>query len=246
MPKKTTRDASREESGHVAAYVQSRLREEDAKFGRGYVAKTAEAVGYSAPHISNAKNEGRMGRELMEALAAHWGMSFEEMKRVALGQQAAPDVSQASPEPTPPPAKSDTRRIATHYEDPQVEGYFASAIRHAPEEPTGKQIVTSKVFLREKMTKMVEGVDMVEFALGVIEAVQVLDKAGQLGEPEDPATHTVILAYLTAQSRARRTPREVALADARKRQLLEESANPEDDPPSAEPAKVAPRRKGGR
>lgn len=152
-------------------------------------------------------------------------------------------------EPTPmtPPAKSDTRRIATHYEDPQVEGYFASAIRHAPEEPTGKQIVTSKVFLREKMTKMVEGVDMVEFALGVIEAVQVLDKAGQLGEPEDPATHTVILAYLTAQSRARRTPREVALADARKRQLLEESANPEDDPPSAEPVKVAPRKsKGGR
>src|SRR5574343_97466 len=205
----------------------------------------AKATGLTAGYLDKvqARNSKAMKLENAQAIAGALGVSVSWL---LTGEGEGPDGLAVAPEPTPLPAKSDTRRIATHYDDPQVEGYFASAIRAAPEVPTGKQIVTSKVFLREKLTKMSDGGDMVDFALGIIEAVQALDRQGQLGEPEDPATHTRILAYLTAQSRARRTPREVAMAEARKRQLLEESANPEDDPPSAEPAKVAPRRKGGR
>ncbi len=154
----------------------------------------------------------------------------------------------ASPEPTPhtPPVKSDTRLISSHWETPEVEGWFASAIRHAVHEPTGKQITVSKVFTREKMTRMVDGVDMVDFVLSVLEAARDLDERGQLGEAEDPATHTRIMAWLAAQSRARRTPRELAHAADRKARLLAEAQeSPEDEPPSAEPVKTVPRKAKG-
>lgn len=235
MPDTLTDD----ENERVRAAMKRLLHE---RFG-GNGSELSRELGLKQPSVSKfIRGLSGTSHDVATLVANAIGLPVSDL----LSGRGASLTTLPDPTPTPPPAKSDTRRIATHYDDPQVEGYFSSAIRHAPEEPTGKQIVTSKVFLREKMTKMVDGIDMVDFALGVIEAVQELDKAGQLGEPDDPATHTVILAYLTAQSRARRTPREVALADARKRQLLEESANPEDDPPSAEPAKVAPRRKGGR
>lgn len=207
----------------------------------------ARATGLTAGYLDKVqrRNSRTMVPDNVGAIAKTLGVSVAWL---TTGEGEGPDGLPAAPEPapTPPPAKSDTRRIATHYDDPEVEGYFASAIRQSPDEPTGKQIVTSKTFLREKMTRMVEGVDMVDFALGVIEAVQALDRQGQLGEPEDPATHTRILAYLTAQSRARRTPREMAMAEARKHLLIEESAEPEDDPPSANLPKVVPRKTKGR
>lgn len=210
------------------------------------------ASGLAQNYVTNAlkRDQRRMDADIAARFAAALGVSVAWLLTGREDGYEVPELKPLAvrePTPTPPPAKSDTRRIASHYEDPEMEGVFASAIRHAPEAPTGKQVVTSKVFVREKMTKMVDGIDMVDFVLSVFEAVRELDEQGHLGDPEDPATHTRIMAWLAAQSRARRTPREVEVADARKRRLLEEAAaNPEEEPPSAEPVKAAPRRKGGR
>lgn len=248
MPAKTPREEAREEFDRACDYIQRRLGDENEQVGRGYVARTAKAVGFSAAHISNAMHHGRIGEGLATAIAKMWGMTLDELKRVATGHDEAPAL--VAPEPTPhtPPVKSDTRLISSHWETPEVEGWFASAIRHAVHEPTGKQITVSKVFTREKMTRMVDGVDMVDFVLSVLEAARDLDERGQLGEAEDPATHTRIMAWLAAQSRARRTPRELAHAADRKARLLAEAQeSPEDEPPSAEPVKTAPRKvKGSR
>lgn len=170
--------------------------------------ETADAIGVSQSLLSRFLS-GKTGSSANVAIAVAGllGVPVGEL----LGPASAKMLEARSPRPeespTPPPVKSDTRRIASHYDDPEMEGYFASAIRHAADDLTGKQIVTGKVFLREKMTRMVDGIDMVDFALSVLEAVQALDREGKLGEPEDPATHTRILAWLAAQSRARRTPR---------------------------------------
>jgi transcriptional regulator with XRE-family HTH domain len=91
---------------------------------------------------------------------AAWLMSGEP-PMTGPGDEPLPHPPAVEPTPHTPPVKSDTRLISSHWDTPEVEGWFASAIRHAAHEPTGKQITVSKVFTREKMTKMVDGVDMV-------------------------------------------------------------------------------------
>jgi transcriptional regulator with XRE-family HTH domain len=79
-----------EESDPVRAYAAQRLRRETEGPDRVSVASIAEATGASAAHVSNVKNgKAGIGKHFEEALARYWGMSVEELRRVAAAEQPA-------------------------------------------------------------------------------------------------------------------------------------------------------------
>lgn len=73
----------------VAAYVQARLKRETAP--RGAAAKVAAATGFSTAHVANAKNHGRIGQDFAEGMAKHWGMTYDELVKVATGRSEEPE-----------------------------------------------------------------------------------------------------------------------------------------------------------
>lgn len=73
----------------VAAYVQARLKRETAP--RGAAAKVAAVTGFSTAHVANAKNHGRIGQDFAEAMAKYWGMTYDELAKVATGRSEEPE-----------------------------------------------------------------------------------------------------------------------------------------------------------
>ena len=73
----------------VAAYVQARLKRETAP--RGAAAKVAAVTGFSTAHVANAKNYGRIGQDFAEGMAKYWGMTYDELAKVATGRSEEPE-----------------------------------------------------------------------------------------------------------------------------------------------------------
>lgn len=180
MPSKTPHDLVEQSKVQVTRYVQARLKQEC--FTRGSAAALAKKLGFKGPTIANAKNHARIGPGLAEALAAHWGMTFDELKRVAAGQQEAP------PEPTPatPPAKSGPRLSSGEERDDveYVDAWFFEALQELQgrRRYSGAQGQAAKRFLVWGSNKL-DG-DPKKMVLGALEAAKELDETGQQMTPE--------------------------------------------------------------
>lgn len=111
MASKTPHEAADHARQEVATYVQKRLQNECREHGS--VAALARAVGFSGPHISNAKNYGSVGPDLAIALAKHWGLTYDALVALATGgtyqATAAPVARVAEPAASPAPPPSDVR-----------------------------------------------------------------------------------------------------------------------------------------
>lgn len=62
----------------VSAYISARLEAEKQEEGRGYIARVAKAVGFSAPAISTVSLGKPVGEDLATALASFWKLGGYE------------------------------------------------------------------------------------------------------------------------------------------------------------------------
>ncbi len=96
----------------IQEYVRRRLRaERDAHKGRGGTERLAEALHSTSAHISNMLKhppERNPGEELSRRAAAHWGISYAELERLACG--ADPELAPGTTTP-PPPTLDELRAI---------------------------------------------------------------------------------------------------------------------------------------
>lgn len=190
MPQKTPHDIVAQNKARVTQYVQERLLKECA--ARGSAATLARAIGFKEPTVANAKNYGRVGTTLAQALARHWGMTYEQMVEVAHGKTQAPPVAVAesntppdgeAPEATPktPPAKSDVRskQVADHWFPDDVEELYTRAIKrqatidYSP--PVGR---TAKVFVRDATHQLRDGHTRLDLMITALEAARELEGQG--------------------------------------------------------------------
>jgi len=109
MASKTPHEAADRARQAVADYVQNRLQNECREHGS--VAALARAVGFSGPHISNAKNYGSVGPDLAIALAKHWGLTYDALVALATGDTRASSPARVAADPaaSPAPPPSDVR-----------------------------------------------------------------------------------------------------------------------------------------
>ena len=202
MPTKTPRDSAEEAHHRVAAYVQKRLREEGAKSGWGFVAKVGRATGFTPAHVSGAKNHASVGHGFAEAVARYWGMTYDEMKRVAAGQAEAPAVGE--PEPTPPPAKSDVREkaAADHWFPDEVESLFIAAVRRRAEvDYTVPVSRVAKVFVRDATHQLRPGVTRLDLMLTALDTARDIEASG--AEPTPEAVWGALLSKAVEQAAPR-------------------------------------------
>lgn len=76
-------------------YARDRLRQEIERAPRGIQARLATALNISTAHVANLKNNKALpGEEVLPRLAAHWGMTYDELVTLATGvpESAARDT----------------------------------------------------------------------------------------------------------------------------------------------------------
>lgn len=90
----------RERTQRVRDYVRERLKAEVEAQPRGYQAQLCREMGLTSAHMSNALSKDKIrgvGEVFARKAAKHWGLSYAELERLALGEPEPAPVS--SPEP---------------------------------------------------------------------------------------------------------------------------------------------------
>lgn len=81
----------------IKAYARTRLRAEVQAGPRGTQARLVEALETTSAHVANMVNHDRgPGQEMLHALARHWGITYAELERTALGETSHDDEAPPS------------------------------------------------------------------------------------------------------------------------------------------------------
>lgn len=88
----------------VYEYALKRLKEEVAAGPRGTKARLSESIGISTAHMTNLTTRTGerairgLGEEVLDKLAAHWGMTLSQMEDIAMGKPVS-GIRPALPDP---------------------------------------------------------------------------------------------------------------------------------------------------
>lgn len=178
MPSKTPHDAANDASALVARYVQKRLVVECAE--RGVASRIARELGFTTAHIANAKNYGSVGDKFARAIAAYWGMTYDQLQAVATGKASAPDVAPAvDPVASPAPPPTSDVRITDDATDAIVNDAF-NPVRHKASDvpPVVEALQRTAALFRDN-------VDPVAYAARLLDAQAEARVKGRKVSPEE-------------------------------------------------------------
>ena len=212
--------------------------------------KLAAKCGISPAYFSTAfkRNTKTVSLDQAEKIAPALGVRVAWLMSGEAPMTGSGDAPVVLPEPTPhmPPVKSETRevrsvRAADLWSPLDVDGWIGEALQR-PDHPIYSRnvIATAKVLVRDRTMKMDPAV-IVDFCAAALAAAHHLEKEGMLGEPEDEATKSDILAAMMRPAKvAPRPGRETSAAEltAKAQQALA-SRGHEPDPGAVAARKAA-------